>query len=144
MPEITVGTLKAADGKTDLYYRLIKPVNFDPNKKYPAVVYVYGGPHAQLIHNNRNYDARGWDIYMAQLGYVMLTVDNRGSDNRGLEFENCTGARNTSSPVSSTAVSHVPGDRVRPRTCRAPRRPASGVSTPVKAPGPDTRIKISP
>ena len=67
MPEITVGTLKAADGKTDLYYRLIKPVNFDPNKKYPAVVYVYGGPHAQLIHNNRNYDARGWDIYMAQL-----------------------------------------------------------------------------
>lgn len=51
---------------------------------------MYGGPHAQLIHNNRNYDARGWDIYMAQLGYVMLTVDNRGSDNRGLEFENCT------------------------------------------------------
>lgn len=90
MPEITVGTIKAADDKTDLYYRLIKPVNFDPNKKYPAVVYVYGGPHAQMIHNNRNYDARGWDIYMAQLGYVMLTVDNRGSDNRGLEFENCT------------------------------------------------------
>lgn len=90
MPEITVGTIKAADGKTDLYYRLIKPVNFDPNKKYPAVVYVYGGPHAQLIHNNRNYDARGWDLYMAQLGYVMLTVDNRGSDNRGQEFENCT------------------------------------------------------
>lgn len=90
MPEITIGTIKAADGKTDLYYRLIKPINFDPNKKYPAVVYVYGGPHAQLIHNNRNYDARGWDLYMAQLGYVMLTVDNRGSDNRGLEFENCT------------------------------------------------------
>lgn len=90
MPEIAVGTIKAADGKTDLYYRLIKPVNFDPNKKYPAVVYVYGGPHAQLIHNNRNYDARGWDLYMAQLGYVMLTVDNRGSDNRGQEFENCT------------------------------------------------------
>ena len=90
MPEITVGTIKAADGKTDLYYRLIKPVNFDPNKKYPAVIYVYGGPHAQMIHNTRNYDARGWDIYMAQLGYVMLTVDNRGSYNRGLEFENCT------------------------------------------------------
>lgn len=90
MPEITVGTIKAGDGKTDLYYRLIKPVNFDPNKKYPAVIYVYGGPHAQMIHNTRNYDARGWDIYMAQLGYVMLTVDNRGSSNRGLEFENCT------------------------------------------------------
>ena len=90
MPEITLGTIKAADGKTDLYYRLIKPVNYDPNKKYPAVIYVYGGPHAQMIHNVRNYGAGGWDIYMAQLGYVMLTVDSRGSDNRGLEFENCT------------------------------------------------------
>lgn len=90
MPEITLGTIKAADGKTDLYYRLIKPVHFDPGKKYPAIIYVYGGPHAQMIHNVRNYGAGGWDIYMAQSGYVMLTVDGRGSDNRGLEFENCT------------------------------------------------------
>ena len=90
MPEITLGTIKAADGKTDLYYRLVKPVNFDANKKYPAVIYVYGGPHAQMITDVRNYGAGGWDIYMAQLGYVMLTVDNRGSSNRGLEFENCT------------------------------------------------------
>ena len=89
MPEIILGTIKAADGKTDLYYRLVKPVNFDANKKYPAVIYVYGGPHAQLITDVRNYGAGGWDIYMAQLGYVMLTVDNRGSANRGLEFENC-------------------------------------------------------
>ncbi len=90
LPEITVGTIKAADGETDLYYRLIKPVNFDPNKKYPAIIYVYGGPHAQMIHNTRFYDARGWDLYMAQQGYAMLTVDNRGSDNRGIKFENCT------------------------------------------------------
>lgn len=90
LPEITVGTIKAADGETDLYYRLIKPVNFDPNKKYPAIIYVYGGPHAQMIHNTRFYDARGWDLHMAQQGYVMLTVDNRGSDNRGIKFENCT------------------------------------------------------
>lgn len=90
LPEITVGTIKAADGETDLHYRLIKPVNFDPNKKYPAIIYVYGGPHAQMIHNTRFYDARGWDLYMAQQGYVMLTVDNRGSDNRGIKFENCT------------------------------------------------------
>lgn len=90
VPEITVGTLKAADGVTDLYYRLVKPTNFDPTKKYPAVVYVYGGPHAQNIAAGWHYDTRGWDIYMAQLGYVMLTVDNRGSSNRGLEFENCT------------------------------------------------------
>ena len=90
MPEITIGTIKAADGVTDLYYRLIKPVDFDPNQKYPAIIYVYGGPHAQLIHNNRFYDARGWDLYMAQKGYVMLTVDSRGSDNRGGKFENVT------------------------------------------------------
>lgn len=90
LPEITVGTIKAADGETDLYYRLIKPANFVPNKKYPAIIYVYGGPHAQMIHNTRFYDARGWDLYMAQQGYVMLTVDNRGSDNRGIKFENCT------------------------------------------------------
>lgn len=90
VPEIETGTIKAADGKTDLYYRLIKPTNFDPNKKYPAIIYVYGGPHAQMLTNNYRYAARGWDIYMAQLGYVMLTVDNRGSSNRGLEFENCT------------------------------------------------------
>lgn len=90
LPEITLGTIKAADGVTDLYYRLIKPVNFDSDRKYPAVIYVYGGPHAQMIHNNRFYDARGWDLYMAQQGYVMLTVDSRGSDNRGRDFENCT------------------------------------------------------
>ena len=90
LPEITVGTIKAADGATDLYYRLIKPVNFDPNKKYPAIIYVYGGPHAQMIHDTRFYDARGWDLYMAQKGYVMLTVDGRGSDNRGIKFENVT------------------------------------------------------
>ncbi len=93
LPEISLGTIKAADGKTDLYYRLIKPVNFDASKKYPAVIYVYGGPHAQMITDLPNYGVRGWDLYMAQLGYVMLTVDNRGSANRGLEFENCTHRR---------------------------------------------------
>ena len=49
MPSIEVGTIKAADGVTDLYYRLIKPADFDPNKKYPTIVYVYGGPHAQMV-----------------------------------------------------------------------------------------------
>ena len=90
VPEITLGTIKAADGKTDLYYRLVKPVNFDAGKKYPAIIYVYGGPHAQNITDTYNYGVRGWDLYMAQKGYVMLTVDNRGSSNRGLEFENVT------------------------------------------------------
>ena len=82
--------VKTADGKTDLYYRLIKPADFDPAKKYPAIVYVYGGPHAQMITNGWMNNARGWDIYMANKGYIMFSLDNRGSSNRGLEFENAT------------------------------------------------------
>ncbi len=88
MPEITIGNIKSADGSTDLYYRLIKPADFDPSKKYPAIIYVYGGPHTQLIQNRWLGGARLWDYMMAQKGYVMLTVDNRGSSNRGLAFEN--------------------------------------------------------
>jgi dipeptidyl-peptidase-4 len=88
MPEMTIGTIKAADGVTDLYYRLIKPANFDSTKKYPAIVYVYGGPHEKLIDNYWLGGARLWDYMMAQKGYLMLTVDNRGSMNRGLDFEN--------------------------------------------------------
>ncbi len=90
MPSIEMGTLKAADGETDLYYRLIKPADFDSTKTYPAIVYVYGGPHAQMINNSFMNGARGWDLYMANKGYIMLSVDNRGSSNRGLEFENAT------------------------------------------------------
>lgn len=89
-PEITIGTIKAADGQTDLYYRLVQSKNIDKTKKHPVIVYVYGGPHAQMINAGWNYGARGWDIYMANKGYIVFTLDNRGSDNRGLEFENCT------------------------------------------------------
>ena len=90
MPVIETGTIKAADGVTDLYYRLIKPADMDPNKKYPVIVYVYGGPHAQMVTGGWQNGARGWDIYMANKGYVMFCLDNRGSSNRGLEFENVT------------------------------------------------------
>ena len=90
MPNIETGILKAADGTTDLHYRIVKPADFDPSKKYPAIVYVYGGPHAQLITNGFMHDARGWDLYMANEGYILFTVDNRGSANRGMEFENAT------------------------------------------------------
>ncbi len=86
--KMNIGTLKAADGKTDLYYRMIKPVDFDPAKKYPVIVYVYGGPHAQLVDETWLGGADLWDYYMAQKGYIMFTLDNRGSANRGLEFEN--------------------------------------------------------
>ncbi|MDD4515291.1 DPP IV N-terminal domain-containing protein [Massilibacteroides sp.] len=87
LPEVTIGQIKAADGFTDLNYRLVKPVDFDPAKKYPVIVYVYGGPHAQLITDRWLYGAGGWDVYMAQKGYAVFTVDSRGSANRGFEFE---------------------------------------------------------
>ncbi len=88
--EMEIGTIKAADGITDLYYRLILPPNFDPNALYPTVVYTYGGPHAQLVTNSWMGGARGWQFLMAQKGYVMFTLDNRGSANRGADFENIT------------------------------------------------------
>ena len=80
---------KTVDGK-DMLSWVIYPVDFDPNKKYPVIVYVYGGPHAQMITNGWMNDARGWDIYMANKGYILFSLDNRGSSNRGLEFENAT------------------------------------------------------
>lgn len=82
-----IKTIKAADGTTDLYTRLIKPSNFDPAKKYPVMVYVYGGPHAQMITNSYLDGANLWMYWMAEQGYLVFTVDNRGSDNRGFAFE---------------------------------------------------------
>ncbi len=90
LPEIILGTLKADDGQTDLYYRMVKPLNFDANKKYPVIVYVYGGPHSQMIDNSWMAQVRGWDIYMAQKGYIVFTLDNRGTTYRGGDFENIT------------------------------------------------------
>ncbi|MBW8327585.1 MAG: S9 family peptidase [Prolixibacteraceae bacterium] len=86
--ENTVFTIKAADETTDLYCRMIKPRNFDPTKKYPVIVYVYGGPHAQLVNKTWHNDARWWQYYMAEKGYIAFTVDSRGSANRGKAFEN--------------------------------------------------------
>ncbi len=87
--ETSVFTLKASDG-TDLYCRMIKPTHFDPAKKYPVVVYTYGGPHLQLIRNSWLSAANLWMHYMAQQGYVVFSLDGRGSSNRGLAFENAT------------------------------------------------------
>jgi dipeptidyl-peptidase 4 len=89
-PEITLLTLKTADGATDLHARLIKPTNFDPNKKYPVMYYLYGGPHAQMIQNRWLGGADMFMLYMASQGYVVFTIDNRGSGNRGREFEQAT------------------------------------------------------
>ena len=90
LPEMTLFTIKAADGVTDLHCRLIKPIDFNPQKKYPTLVYLYGGPHLQLVNNTFMGGADLWLVYMAQQGYVVFTVDNRGSLNRGRDFEQAT------------------------------------------------------
>jgi len=86
--KIEIFSFKANDLSTNLFGRLIKPSNFDKNKKYPLLLYVYGGPHSQQITNKWLGDASLWNYYMAQKGYLVLTIDNRGSDRRGRDFEN--------------------------------------------------------
>ena len=90
VPEYSCGTVKAADGETDLYWRMVKPTNFDPKKKYPTIVYVYGGPHAHNVDARWHYSSRSWETYMAQNGYLLFILDNRGSENRGKVFEQAT------------------------------------------------------
>ena len=87
MPEIEVGTIKSADGVSDLCYRLIKPINYNDGKKHPVLVYVYGGPHSQMVTESWMAGANLYFLFLAQQGYVVFTVDNRGTDNRGFEFE---------------------------------------------------------
>ena len=89
-PIFECGSIKAADGKTDLYYRMVKPHDFNPTKKYPTVVYVYGGPHAHNVDASWHYGSRTWETYMAQKGYIVFILDNRGSENRGRDFEQAT------------------------------------------------------
>jgi dipeptidyl-peptidase-4 len=86
IPRIEMVTLTAADGTTPLNGRLIYPSNFDAAKKYPVMIYVYGGSHAQLVTNKWLSGAGYFDMYMAQQGYVVFTLDNRGSDARGKKF----------------------------------------------------------
>ncbi len=89
-PIFECGTIKAADGITDLYYRMVKPYNFDATKKYPTVVYVYGGPHAHNVEAAWHWYSRSWETYMAQKGYILFILDNRGSEYRGRDFEQAT------------------------------------------------------
>ena len=90
VPIFESGTIKAADGTTDLYYRMVKPHDFNPTKKYPTIVYVYGGPHAHNVEAGWHWYSRSWETYMAQKGYILFILDNRGSENRGLAFEQAT------------------------------------------------------
>lgn len=89
-PIFEQGSVKADDGVTDLYWRMVKPADFDPNRKYPTVVYVYGGPHAHSIDASWHWASRSWETYMAQKGYILFILDNRGSEDRGRDFEQAT------------------------------------------------------
>ena len=89
-PVFEQGTILAADGETTLYWRMVKPMDFDPGKKYPTVVYVYGGPHAHNVEASWHWGSRSWETYMAQKGYILFVLDNRGSEDRGRDFEQVT------------------------------------------------------
>ena len=89
-PVIKDITIKADDGVTPLYGKLILPTHFDPHKKYPVIVYLYNGPNVQLIHNSFPESGNLWYEYMAQHGYIVFTMDGRGSWNRGMAFEQAT------------------------------------------------------
>lgn len=88
MPEMKLFSIKAADKKTDLWCRMFTPPNMDPSTRYPVIVYVYNGPGVQLIQDTWGGRAPLWMSYAAQQGFVVFSVDGRGSANRGLEFEN--------------------------------------------------------
>ena len=89
--EFEIGLISLSSIQNDgiqLFTRTYYPANFDPKKQYPAVVYVYGGPHAQMIQNKWLGGGNLWMAYMASKGYIVFTLDNRGSANRGFDFEN--------------------------------------------------------
>ena len=86
MAKMEIFTIKSMGGQ-DMYCRLYEPLNMQAGKRYPTIVYLYNGPHAQLIQDNWITAREGWFQFMAQLGYVVFTVDGRGSDNRGRDFE---------------------------------------------------------
>jgi dipeptidyl-peptidase-4 len=88
--DIKLGQINSTDNTVKLNYRMILPTAFDSTKKYPVLVYVYGGPHAQMINNSWLGNADLWLYYMAQKGHIVFTLDNRGSMNRGIDFENAT------------------------------------------------------
>ncbi|NQD38551.1 S9 family peptidase [Permianibacter sp. IMCC34836] len=82
----TFGSIKSADGQ-DLYYRLYQPAKLEPGKKYPVIVDVYGGPHGARVQ--KSWDSRNafWHKLMAQKGFFVFSLDNRGTNRRGVRFE---------------------------------------------------------
>ncbi|MDM1294646.1 DPP IV N-terminal domain-containing protein [Sphingobacterium sp. N143] len=89
-PRIEFVHLTSADGKYPLTGRIIYPNDFDPAKKYPVMYYLYGGSHSQLVSNKWLGGAGYFDMYMAQQGYIVFTMDNRGTNYRGRDFYTAT------------------------------------------------------
>ena len=85
--KVELGTVPSADGAFENYYRLIYPKDFDPSQKYPVILYVYGGPHSQMVQDSWLGQIRMWEMLMAQKGYLVYVQDNRGTENRGAAFE---------------------------------------------------------
>jgi len=82
---VEMGSFRGSDG-TLFYTRLVEPADFDPAKRYPAIVFVYGGPHAQEVQD-RWTPFSGLEQYLASRGFLVWTMDNRGSWGRGHAFE---------------------------------------------------------
>lgn len=91
--KVELGTVPSADGKYENFYRLIYPKDFDPSKKYPVILYVYGGPHSQMVQDSWLGNIRMWEMLMAQKGYLVYIQDNRGTENRGAAFEKAINRR---------------------------------------------------
>lgn len=91
--QVELGTVPSADAAFRNYYRLIYPKNFNPAKKYPLIVYVYGGPHSQLVRDTWLGEVRMWEMLMAQKGYFVYVQDGRGTPNRGAAYEKAINRR---------------------------------------------------
>lgn len=85
--EMKFGFVKSADGQYDNHFRLFLPAGFDPAKKYPVILYVYGGPHSQMVTDSWLGSVRMWEVLMAQRGYIVYVQDNRGTPNHGTAYE---------------------------------------------------------
>ena len=90
---VAIGTVPSADSTLVNYYRLVKPADFDMDRKYPLIVYVYGGPHSQMVSDRWLGGIRYWELLMAQKGYVVYIQDNRGTQNRGAAYEKAINRR---------------------------------------------------
>jgi len=108
------------DDNVELNGYMIKPKDFDPNKKYPVLMYVYGGPGSQTVLNSWGWFNYAWFQMLAQKGYIIVSVDNRGTGARGEEFKKMTylqlGKYETQDQISANkylaSLPYIDGNRI--------------------------------